>query len=41
MSATTIGIVLFPALTQLDVTDPLEVLSRRPKVRLLLVADTR
>ena len=32
-SALSIGILLFPQLTQLDLTGPYEVLSRRPKGR--------
>jgi len=36
----TIGMVLFPNLTQLDLTGPYEVFSRLPGVQLLLLADS-
>ena len=39
-SSVTIGMVLFPNLTQLDLTGPYEVFSRLPGVRLLLLADS-
>jgi cyclohexyl-isocyanide hydratase len=38
---THVGIVLFPNLTQLDLTGPFEVLSRVPGVAVDLVASTR
>jgi cyclohexyl-isocyanide hydratase len=41
MTSTTIGMVLFPQLTQLDLTGPLEVFSRMPGARPLLVSATR
>jgi cyclohexyl-isocyanide hydratase len=40
MASLTIGLVLFPQLTQLDLTGPLEVFSRMPGARPLLVAAT-
>jgi cyclohexyl-isocyanide hydratase len=40
VSSVTIGMVLFPNLTQLDLTGPYEVFSRLPGVRLLLLADS-
>jgi cyclohexyl-isocyanide hydratase len=36
---TTVGMMLFPRLTQLDLTGPYEVFSRMPNTRVLLVAD--
>jgi len=39
--AVTIGFVLFPGLTQLDLTGPWEVLTRMSGARCLLVAETR
>ena len=38
---TTIGMVLFPNLTQLDLTGPYEVFCRMPDTRVHLVAATR
>ena len=35
-----VGLVLFPNLTQLDLTGPYEVFSRLPKTRVFLIADT-
>ncbi|MEH1829467.1 MAG: hypothetical protein V7L22_29710 [Nostoc sp.] len=35
-----IGIVLFPNLTQLDFTGPYEVFAKLPKVQLYLLAET-
>jgi len=35
---TTVGILLFPGLTQLDLTGPYEVLARMPDTRVVLAA---
>lgn len=40
-AATTIGIVLFDGLTQLDLTGPYEVMARMPDTRVLVVAAGR
>ena len=37
---TTIGFVLFPRLTQLDLTGPYEVFARLPDTQVLLLAKT-
>jgi cyclohexyl-isocyanide hydratase len=40
MASTTIGMLLFPDLTQLDLTGPYEVLARLPDARVLLLGET-
>lgn len=40
MTTTTIGLLLFPNLTQLDLTGPLQVFSRLPNAKVYLVAKT-
>ncbi|HVE85795.1 MAG TPA: DJ-1/PfpI family protein [Myxococcales bacterium] len=39
--STRVGMLLFPALTQLDLTGPYEILARLPDTQVLLVADDR
>src|SRR5215831_433822 len=41
MSSFTIGFVLFPDLTQLDLTGPLQVLARLPQSRIIVAAKSR
>src|SRR5262249_41179961 len=41
MSTFTIGFVLFPDLTQLDLTGPLQVLARLPQSRVIVAAKSR
>ena len=41
MSAFNIGFVIFPNLTQLDFTGPLQVLSRLPGAKIQIAAKTR
>jgi cyclohexyl-isocyanide hydratase len=41
MSTFTIGFVLFPDLTQLDLTGPLQVLARLPQARIIVAAKSR